>query len=124
MHDAATCGHRHGVFYELKAREGALLAFSSMAGDEALVGAQSWLPCRRSLAVGSPANSACLPLIEPIPNETRHNNRLRKKVALAFTEETPRPVSRSRSKPPSPARGEGIFPTIGFIILFQYVTQL
>jgi hypothetical protein len=39
--------------------------------------------------LGALANPARLTLTEPIPNETPHNNRLRRKVALAFTEDVP-----------------------------------
>jgi hypothetical protein len=59
--------------------------------------------------LGTLPNSARLPLIEPIPNGTQHNKRLRKKVALAFTEDVPPVLSIDISnRSPSPNSGVNI----------------
>jgi hypothetical protein len=76
-----------GVFYELKAREGALIAFSQWQVMKPLWMHNLGYHADALSRLGALPNSARLRLIEPIPNETQHNNRLRKKVALAFTED-------------------------------------
>jgi RES domain-containing protein len=78
-----------GVFYELKAREGSLIAFSEWEVMKPLWMHNLGYHADALARLGALPNSARLSLIEPIPNETQHNRRLRKKVALAFTEDVP-----------------------------------
>jgi hypothetical protein len=76
-----------GVFYELKAREGNLIAFSKWQVKEPLWMHNLGYHADALARLGATPNSARLALTEPIPNETQRNKRLRKKVALAFTED-------------------------------------
>jgi len=78
-----------GVFYELKAGEGSRIAFSQWEVKEPLWMHNLGYHADALALLGAAPNSARLPLIEPIPNETPHNKRLRKKVALAFTVDVP-----------------------------------
>jgi hypothetical protein len=80
-----------GVFYELKAREGSLIAFSEWQVMKPLWMHNLGYHADALARLGALPNSAQarLPLIEPIPSETPHNKQLRKKVALAFTEDVP-----------------------------------
>ncbi len=78
-----------GVFYELKARERSRIAFSEWEVMEPLWMHNLGYHADALARLGAAPNSARLPLTEPIPNETQHNKRLRKKVALAFTMDVP-----------------------------------
>jgi hypothetical protein len=78
-----------GVFYELKASEGSLIAFSEWEVMKPLWMHNLGYHADALTRLGALPNTARLPLIEPIPNETLHNKRVRKKVALAFTEDVP-----------------------------------
>lgn len=78
-----------GVFYELKAREGCLIAFSEWEVMRPLWMHNLGYHSDALERLGATPNGARLPLTEPIASETRRNNRLRKKVALAFTADAP-----------------------------------
>lgn len=76
-----------GPFYELRARKGEHIAFSHWKVTEPLwmhnLGYHKDALSRMGAAAVAPRSY----LTEPIRNETRQNNRLRKQVALAFTED-------------------------------------
>jgi hypothetical protein len=78
-----------GVFYELKAHEGSRIAFAEWEVTERLWMHNLGYHADALVRLGAAPNTARLPLTEPIPNETVHNKRLRKKVALAFTVDVP-----------------------------------
>ncbi len=75
------------VFYELKAREGSLIAWSKWQVKEPLWMHNLGYHGDALDRMGAMPNTERLALTEPIPNETQRNKRLRKKVALAFTED-------------------------------------
>ena len=74
-----------GVFYELKACEGDRIAFSEWQVMTPLWMHNLGYHADALARLGAAPNSARQPLTEPIPDETERNERLRKKVALAFT---------------------------------------
>jgi hypothetical protein len=76
-----------GVFFELKAREGGLIAWSKWQVKEPLCMRNLGYHADALVRLGATPNSAHLTLTQPIPNETPRNRRLRRKVALAFTED-------------------------------------
>jgi hypothetical protein len=77
------------VFYELKAREGSLIAFSEWEVTKHLWMHNLGYHADAFTRLGALPNPARVTLTEPIPNETPHNNRLRRKVAIAFTQDAP-----------------------------------
>jgi RES domain len=74
-----------GVFYELKVHEGDRIAFSEWEVIKPLWMHNLGYHSDALARLGAAPNSARRPLTEPIPDETQRNERLRKKVALAFT---------------------------------------
>jgi len=77
------------VFFEIHAKTGDLVALSEWAVAEPL-----WMhnlgyhPVALD-RMGAPIPIQRSPLIDPIPNETKHNQRLRKRMSLAFTKDVP-----------------------------------
>jgi hypothetical protein len=77
------------VFYELKARAGSLIAFSQWEVMEPLWMHNLGYHADALARLGAVPSDLRLALTEPISNETRRNRRLRRQVALAFTEDVP-----------------------------------
>ena len=78
-----------GVFYELSVRIGSLIAFSEWEVMEPLWMHNLGYHADALARLGALPNDLRLALTGPIANETRQNSRLRKQVALAFTEDVP-----------------------------------
>ncbi len=76
-----------GVFYELRAKEGDCIAWSEWQVMEPLWMHNLGYHAEALNRMGAHATPQRLPLTDPIPDETARSRRLRRKVALAFTED-------------------------------------
>lgn len=77
------------VFLEIYVREGDLVALSEWAITEPLWMHNLGYHPDALQAMGAPVPPQRAPLINPIPNETNRNRRLRRRMSLAFTQEVP-----------------------------------
>lgn len=75
-----------GVFYELRAQQGACICWSEWQVLEPLWMHNLGYHAEALTRMGSQPTSARATLTDPIPDEAAHNRRLRRQVALAFTE--------------------------------------
>lgn len=78
-----------GVFYELRAQLGACICWSEWQVIEPLWMHNLGYHAEALTRMGARPSSARATLTDPIPNETARNRRLRRQVALAFTENVP-----------------------------------
>jgi hypothetical protein len=76
-----------GVFYELKAQAGQFIAFSEWEVMEPLWMHNLGYHSDALARLGASPTDLRQVLTDPIPNETARNRRLRKQVAMAFTED-------------------------------------
>ena len=77
------------VFFEIHAKAGDLIALSEWAVTEPLwIHNLGYHPDALD-TIGAPMSAERSPLISPVPNETNHNNRLRRRMSLAFTKDVP-----------------------------------
>jgi hypothetical protein len=77
------------VFLEIHAKAGDLIALSEWSVTEPLWIHNLGYHPEALDRIGSPIFAHRSPLISPIPNETNHNNRLRRRMSLAFTKNVP-----------------------------------
>jgi hypothetical protein len=77
------------VFYEIHAKAGDLIALSEWAVTEPLWMHNLGYHPDALDRMGAPIPTQRSPLVSPIPNETKHNQRLRKRMSLAFTKDVP-----------------------------------
>ena len=77
------------VFFEIHAKAGDLVALAEWAILEPLWMHNLGYHPDALMRLGAPIPRQRSPLIAPIPNETTHNQRLRKRMSLAFTKDVP-----------------------------------
>jgi hypothetical protein len=77
------------VFLEIQVQEGDLVALSEWSITEPLWMHNLGYHPDALEVIGAPIPPQRFPLINPIPNETKRNYRLRRKMSLAFTKDVP-----------------------------------
>jgi hypothetical protein len=77
------------VFFEIHAKEGDFIALSEWAVTEPLWMHNLGYHPDALDRMGAPVPAQRSPLINPIPNETNRNYRLRRRMSLAFTRDVP-----------------------------------
>ena len=78
------------VFFEIHAREGEFVALSEWALTEPLWMHNLGYHPDALGRMGAGVSDNRIPLLNPVPNETNRNNRLRRRMSLAFTQEVPK----------------------------------
>jgi hypothetical protein len=77
------------IFFEIQVKQGDLVALSEWDVTEPLWMHNLGYHPEALDRLGAPVPPQRLPLIDPIPNETNHNRKLRKRMSLAFTADVP-----------------------------------
>jgi hypothetical protein len=77
------------IFFEIHVKQGDLVALSEWDVSEPLWMHNLGYHPEALDRLGAPIPTQRLPLINPIPNETNHNRKLRKRMSLAFTADVP-----------------------------------
>jgi hypothetical protein len=77
------------IFLEIHVKQGDLVALSEWAVTEPLWMHYLGYHPEALERLGAPVPAQRSPLINPIPNETNHNHKIRKRMSLAFTAEVP-----------------------------------